>query len=385
MKMLNRVGILLCALTFALIVWGGHVNSTKSGMAFSDWPTSNASAMITYTPSEWLWQGERFWEHGHRLLATIVGLVTTILLIIAYRSTPRVRRPNGIIIIFAAFVFAVLASALVGLNPMSGGFMEVFMSTLAIAFSYFLFRSAKSSGQIRIVWLSLAAFTSVCLQGAFGGYTVRNNLPWWTSTLHGVLAEVFFMIVIGITFLTFRKTGASAADYGSGGPLLKGIVFTTWGFTFIQFILGALTRHNHAWGASLSWPQWSKEGFFPGSELLQNPQVLAHFVHRTFAYIVALMMAVQWIVIRRAVKGGQMSGHSALKLSFVGCILVVVQMALGVFVLLTFRNEIITTMHVMTGVALLGMNTVLMYIVGGRPYPAREAAPEAMLVGGGRQ
>ncbi|MBI2794084.1 MAG: COX15/CtaA family protein [Ignavibacteria bacterium] len=387
MTHLHRVGILLTVLTFTLIVWGGHVNSTNSGMAFSDWPTSNTSAMITYTPSEWLWQGDRFWEHGHRLLATIVGIVTTIMLVIAYRATPRERRPNGIIIAFAAFVFATVASALVGVNPMSGGFMESFMITLAIAFAYFLYRSAKTLGQVRILWLSLAAFTSVCLQGAFGGYTVRNNLPWWTSTVHGVLAEVFFMIVIGITFLTVRRQGARNTDNErlKPTPTLKVIIFTTWGFSFIQFILGALTRHNHAWSASLSWPQWNSEGFFPSSDLLQHPQVLIHFFHRTFAYAVALMMAVQWAAMRRAVKSGKTLPKNAERISFVGCVLVIAQIALGVLVLQTLRNEVVTTLHVMIGVALLAMNTVLMYTVGGKHQPEAEAVHQAMLVGGGRR
>jgi cytochrome c oxidase assembly protein subunit 15 len=353
-------------------------------MAFSDWPTSNASAMISYKPSEWLWQGDRFWEHGHRLLATIVGIVTTIMLVISYRATPRGHRPNGIIITFAAFVFATVASALVGLNPMSGGFMELFMITLAIAFSYFLYRCAKTLGHVRILWLSLAAFTAVCLQGAFGGYTVRNNLPWWTSTIHGVLAEVFFMIVIGIAFLTVRRQEARTTDNAAPSPTLKVIIFTTWGFSFIQFLLGALTRHNHAWSASLSWPQWSNEGFFPSSDLLQQPQVLIHFFHRTFAYAVALMVVMQWVAMRSATRGGQVLLPNAVRIALIGCVLVVAQITLGVLVLQTFRNEIITTLHVMFGVALLAMNTLLMYAVGGKQQPETEGVHQAMFVGGSR-
>jgi heme A synthase len=44
---LHRIGVTLCVLTFMLIVWGGHVNTTRSGMAFPDWPTSNAAPMVT--------------------------------------------------------------------------------------------------------------------------------------------------------------------------------------------------------------------------------------------------------------------------------------------------------------------------------------------------
>ncbi|RPI65911.1 MAG: hypothetical protein EHM43_12085, partial [Ignavibacteriae bacterium] len=70
-----RTAVTLGVLTFMLIVWGGHVNTTRSGMAFPDWPTSNYAPMVTYAPSEWLWQGDRFWEHSHRRFAMLVSMV----------------------------------------------------------------------------------------------------------------------------------------------------------------------------------------------------------------------------------------------------------------------------------------------------------------------
>ncbi|MBC8124666.1 MAG: COX15/CtaA family protein, partial [Candidatus Kapabacteria bacterium] len=83
LRMLNIMSIVLCVLTFGLIVWGAHVNTTRSGMAFPDWPTSNLVPMVTYQPSEWLWAKDKFWEHGHRLFASFVGLFTTALLVVA--------------------------------------------------------------------------------------------------------------------------------------------------------------------------------------------------------------------------------------------------------------------------------------------------------------
>ena len=46
MRAIHRVAIVLCVLTFGLIVWGGHVNTTRSGMAFPDWPTSNIGVAV---------------------------------------------------------------------------------------------------------------------------------------------------------------------------------------------------------------------------------------------------------------------------------------------------------------------------------------------------
>ena len=360
MTLLRRVSYTLGVLTFCLIVWGGHVNSTNSGMAFPDWPTSNTSAMVSYTPSEWWMQGARFWEHGHRLFATLVGAVTTLLVVVAYRNTPRSARPNRTLIALLGAILAFVVTAVFGFHAIPGRMLEVFMALLTASLLYFLFKAAKANSESRILWLSMAAFVAVCLQGAFGGITVRNNLPWWTSTIHGMLAEVFLMIVLGIAFLAWKSQALgfklqalsfkpNASSLKPKAFSLKPVVIATFILTFIQFFLGAVTRHTHAWGVSVQWPQWGSDGFFPSSEMLQHPQVLVHFLHRTLAYVVAIMVVGQWFALRTS------------KLALVSLLLVFAQIGLGVAILLTFRNEIVTTMHVMTGAALLAVNTLLLY------------------------
>ena len=362
MRRIRRIGIVLSILTFMLIVWGGHVNTTRSGMAFPDWPTSNAAPMMTYEPSQWLMEGDKFWEHGHRLFASLVGLVTTLLVVVAYRAVPKDRRPNKAIAGFVALVTVV--TAIFGLNSMPSGFMEAFMIALAVALGAFLYVSTQRKGAERILWLSLAGFAGVCLQGAFGGYTVRNNLPDWTSTTHGMLAEIFFMIIIGVTYLTYRVGE-------SGSPLqlsasVRRMISVTWGLTFIQFFLGALTRHTDAWGVSVAFPQWSDEGFFPSAQLLQYGQVLIHFVHRTTAYLVALAIVAQWWMVRRSNASGMIS-----RTTLTAAGLVFVQILLGAAILWTARGELVTTLHVMTGVALLVLNTITLYISSGSRSPER--------------
>lgn len=354
---LHRIGVALCVLTFMLIVWGGHVNTTRSGMAFPDWPTSNAAPMVTYAPSEWLMQGDRFWEHGHRLLASLVGLVTVILGVGIYRTLPASARPNKMIVGLMAVVLGIIVTAIVGFNNMPSGMMETFMIVLAVLLGAFLVRAARSNGDHRLMWLALAAFVGVCLQGAFGGYTVRNNLPDWTSTSHGMLAEFFFMIVLGITMLTSQRwRTAERADV----PVSAGVrtlITTTWGITFLQFFLGALTRHTDAWGVSVTWPQWSDDAFFPSQHMLQHAQVVIHLAHRTLAYVVAILVVWQWIAVMRA----RTQVPALVKTTSIGAALVGVQILLGALILWTARGEIATTLHVMTGVLLLLLMTITMY------------------------
>lgn len=355
-RTIHHVAIVLCVLTFGLIVWGGHVNTTRSGMAFPDWPTSNLAPMVTYTPSEWLWAKDKFWEHGHRLFAGLVGLVTTLLVVLTIRATPRAQRPHTGIGVLIAVVFGTVATAILGFNDMPTGIMETFMAALAALLIAFVVIALRAQEHQRILWLSIAAFVGVCLQGSFGGYTVRNNLPDWTSTTHGVLAEIFFMMIIGIALLTSHVWTSVRATWNPSRGLQR-LVTATWAITLLQFFLGALTRHMDAWGVSITWPQWSDEGFFPSHDVWQQSQVVVHFLHRSTAYVVALFIAAQAIMLRHVpVERLRQIGMAA-------ALLVVVQIALGAGILWTFRGELVTTLHVMIGVLILVSNAVIMFSI----------------------
>lgn len=361
LRTIYRVGLVLCVLTFGLIVWGGHVNTTRSGMAFPDWPTSNLAPMVTYAPSEWLWAKDRFWEHGHRLFATVVGLVTTLLLLLSYRATQKADRPNAALAGLIAVVFLTIASAVLGVNDMPMNFMEMFMAALGLLTVGFVVKAARTEPARRIVWLAMAAFTAVCLQGSFGGYTVRHNLPDWTSTSHGVLAQLFLMIVLAVTLQAssaWRERRLQGALSSSTAFLVAG----TWTLTFAQFVLGALTRHTDSWGVSVSFPHWSETGFFPSAELLEYPQVVIHFVHRSLAYIVAIAILVQYLRLR-----SERAPADVRRTSLIAVLLVGIQIALGAGILWTARGELVTTLHVMVGVVILVSNAITFLSVQSMP------------------
>ena len=66
---LNRFAILVACATFFLIIAGALVTSNDAGLATSDWPLSNGQVFPRMV-------GNLFWEHGHRMVATTVGLLT---------------------------------------------------------------------------------------------------------------------------------------------------------------------------------------------------------------------------------------------------------------------------------------------------------------------
>src|SRR5271165_6919552 len=76
---LRRFSKFLCVLTFCLIALGALVKSTDSGLSVPDWPTTYGKFMFAY-PLNKMAGGIKY-EHTHRMLASIVGLLTLILAI----------------------------------------------------------------------------------------------------------------------------------------------------------------------------------------------------------------------------------------------------------------------------------------------------------------
>jgi cytochrome c oxidase assembly protein subunit 15 len=139
---LTRYTRLLVGATLILVAAGGMVTSTGSGLAVPDWPTTYGYSMFSFPLGKMV--GGIFYEHGHRLIATTVGLLTIGLVIWLWRAEPRrwVRR------------------------------------------------------------LGLAALAVVILQGLLGGLTVLLFLPDAISISHAGLAQIFFCMTVALALVT---------------------------------------------------------------------------------------------------------------------------------------------------------------------------------------
>ncbi|WP_164102952.1 COX15/CtaA family protein [Candidatus Laterigemmans baculatus] len=108
---LHRCAVLLVCLVWPLIWIGGLVTTYDAGMAVPDWPGTYGYNMFLYPIGTWL-SGpfDLFIEHGHRLLASLVGLLTIYTLLVAIRTEPR----RWIIGLTAATLVAVIAQGVLG-------------------------------------------------------------------------------------------------------------------------------------------------------------------------------------------------------------------------------------------------------------------------------
>ena len=98
-----RFAVLTAVASFLLIVAGGLVTSTDSGLSVPDWPLSYG----TLSPP--MVGGIRF-EHSHRMIAATVGLLTFILTVWILKSEPR----RAVRQLAIAASFAVLLQGLLG-------------------------------------------------------------------------------------------------------------------------------------------------------------------------------------------------------------------------------------------------------------------------------
>ncbi len=219
--MLHRFAQLVVASTVFLILAGSLVTSTGSGLAVPDWPTTYGWNMFTFPPSKWV--GGIFYEHGHRLIASTVGVLT---------------------IVLAAWLWRV-----------------------------------ETRGWLRR--LGLVALAAVIVQGVLGGITVLYFLPTPVSTAHAGLAEVFFCLTVAIAL--FTSSGWKNSSRPVDDPLLRRMATATTVLVYAQIIAGAAMRHS---GAGLAIPDFPLMfgGLLPDR---WSSAIAIHFAHRAGALIVA--------------------------------------------------------------------------------------------------
>jgi cytochrome c oxidase assembly protein subunit 15 len=179
----HRFCVLVAGATFLLLVAGALVTSNDAGLSVPDWPTSFGS--LYKLPR--MVGGVKF-EHGHRMVAELIGLLTIILAIWTWRTERRswVRK------------------------------------------------------------LGVAALGTVIAQGILGGITVLFYLPPAVSTAHATLAQTFFCLVVVLTVVTGRDwvTAPSAGTTQQGRPALTTLATLAAASVYVQLILGAGFRHS---------------------------------------------------------------------------------------------------------------------------------------------
>jgi cytochrome c oxidase assembly protein subunit 15 len=306
---LHRTALLTTAATFPLIFMGGLVTSHGAGMSVPDWPNSYGYNMFTFPPSQWV--GGIFYEHTHRLMGTVVGMLSIVLTVVAWR----VERRRWVRWLATGVLAAV-----------------IFQGVL---------------GGLRVIWVELdLAIVHACFAQAFfclAAFTAVATSRWWFKASDNIAPD---------TRIAARRVALLAAA----------CVFAI----YAQLVVGATMRHYDAGLAIPDLPLAYGELLPPttvdglrevntlrawesGLKPVTLTQVWLHFGHRIGAVIVTALIAILIVVVWRRHRRETALFNPAVLL---GC-LTAAQITLGVYTVLTKKAADVASAHVAVGALVL--------------------------------
>ncbi|MGN6371002.1 MAG: COX15/CtaA family protein [Phycisphaerae bacterium] len=247
---------ILVALTFMLIGAGGLVTANHAGLAVPDWPTSYKYNMflLPFSIMQQTGQGADagiFYEHAHRLIASLVGF-TSLALAIYLSFAERRRTKTGILmgVVNAVLVIAAgVASSVAIVRP--GGVVTgaaVGLGVLAIAgLVRSAVRTARSEPRGWVIDLAWIIGFGVLVQAILGGTRVTETSVA-LAIVHGVFAQLVFATMAVLAAATGRSFYTTEPRRVAGASSDRGLTALLVAAMAVQLTLGALVRHENGGG-----------------------------------------------------------------------------------------------------------------------------------------
>jgi cytochrome c oxidase assembly protein subunit 15 len=376
---IHRFAALTALATLVLVGIGGLVTSHGVGMAVPDWPNTYGYNMFFFPISQWV--GGVFYEHSHRLFASGVGLLTTILALWLYGKNARpLLRWGGLI--FAALG---LATGFLAPRHRADGIVLGITGLAALLAALVWPRCEPSPKWLRR--LGLLAFIGVVLQGILGGLRVvlfRDQI----GIFHATLAQLFFVLVCSLALFTspsWQNRNASPEIQGPKHAQWLGPLFLVTTLLILgQLVLGATMRHQHAGLAIPDFPlAYGKlwPAMDPGSVARYNQQRIEVVAANPITSVQIALQMVHRLVAGFILFGVGFCAASAQKrlgtcnrvarLTLLWLALVLIQVLLGAATIWSNKAADIATLHVLSGALLLAFGGILTIVV----YDQKRAAP----------
>ena len=179
----HRIAVILACFTFPLLFIGGLVTGKGVGLAVPDWPTTFGYNMFLYPWSKMV--GGIFYEHSHRLVASLVGLLT-----------------------------------------------------IAVAVTIWL---REERNWLR--WLGIGALGLVIAQGVLGGLRVVL-IEHTLAIVHAATAQVFFALTVCLAIFTSSAWRRSPDRPLKNSRRLLRLCAITTAFIYAQIVFGGVLRHS---------------------------------------------------------------------------------------------------------------------------------------------
>jgi cytochrome c oxidase assembly protein subunit 15 len=226
--LINKLAKFTVAWTVLLFVAGALVTSNDAALSVPDWPKSFG----TWFPTLRQLAGGAFFEHSHRVIAGVLGVLILVLAILIWVTDSR--------------------------------------------------RWLR--------WFGAIAVGSVVVQAVLGGEVVRQLLHYWLPVMHACFGQIIFAAVLGIAVFTSKwwmEDHARLAD--SGSPSIHTIATLNAEIIFLQVVVGAGFRHQempiwpHIVGAffvmaTVIWTAIALRKRFGASPELSRARMLLHSI-----------------------------------------------------------------------------------------------------------
>ena len=266
-------------LTFDLVLFGAFTRLTDSGLGCPDWPGCygsaspiGASASIAAAqeamPTGPVTFSKAWIEMIHRYLATAVGVLILVLATVSWIERRRIR--------------------------------------------------------VSVVWPLVTLFW-VCLQGAFGAWTVTMKLFPAIVTLH-LLGGMGLLALLRVQAVRYDQARPSVESMGADGGISTGtrrLLWAVFALLWVQIALGGWVSTNYAvlacrdfptcqgsWWPEMDWLRgfelWRELGLQRSGDALPFPALTAiHYAHRLMAYgVLAAMAWLAWRFVRHEERPG---------------------------------------------------------------------------------
>jgi heme a synthase len=333
----HRFSLFTLAIGALLIWWGAAVTTKDVGLAVPDWPL----CFGRINPEGWYRVPALLLEHGHRWIASTVGL----LVLAQYFWVAAKYKPNtteAIIIILCGVGYLTLVNM---------GQLAAAAFILFLAFSW-LFMTWLGQRWHLLRGLTTLALFLVIVQASLGGLRVLKMSNAY-GIVHGTLGQLFYCLLILIAFASSRtwqegklQLTATTAQKARAWSLA---LFLT---VFTQLVIGATLRHTQRDHLAASDLLTTAGHYIPPT---LPADVFLLFLHKSWGLLTAALLihvalqAHRWLL-------------SLPRLRFVPVLLLylpAIQVTLGIFVILTGKSFWITNFHVINGLTLLSMSFLL--------------------------
>jgi len=333
----HRYSLLTLAVGIALIWWGAAVTTEDVGLSVPDWPLCYGKI----NPEGWYKVPALLLEHGHRWLGMTIGwLVLGMYFWQFARFRPGLVEGVGIVLCSLGFLVLIHMGSLIMASVVA-----------VLGFSWLVLKWYSQRWPL-LRGLTTLALLLVVLQAALGGLRVLKMSDPLGIT-HGTLAQVFYCLLVFIAF-------ASSRTWTEGRLVLsvkEAAKARFWSLAlflcvFGQLVLGASLRHTQRDHLAAGDILTTKGQWLPPAS---PSDAFLLFSHKYWGFIVAVLIlfvavrARSWLVMLPKVR------VAALLLM----VMPTIQVVLGIFVILTGKGFWVTNFHVLNGLALLALSSLL--------------------------